>query len=342
MKRTLLFFSASLTICCLVQLCEAKSDANFSLDSKSTTTATFYGSFQVGFNAYSKLEPVLGDKNATCVYGKKKIHLESAIGMFYLLMIQLVFVGAALLMFIAPLAFIPFSLPGFMVAYFVLEISLNDVFIKSAYFKNILGPGEAYVSGETANRLMFILYTVPIVITRIGFVFGSFYLTQESFRVEGESNIPVQFTGPRAVSGLIASWALMIYSTKFLYKHGIVSYFTGTQGDTLNGIGCSGPYSYKQLPFIVLLLEILPLLLPLFQNTRLTWLYNAISLVCCLTIVITGFSTYYFVNATVFIIGIALSMLLQSCIVSLVAATNGSSQETSVVPTTSRERINLL
>lgn len=182
-----------------------------------------------------------------------------------------------------------------------------------------MGPGDGYISGKTANCLMFILHTVPIVTTRIAFVLGSFILTYKSFRLEAICNIAVRFTAPRAVSGLVASWVLMIYSTKFLYTHGVVSYFTGSEGDTLNGMGCSGPYSYNQLPSFVLLLEILPLLLPLFQNSRLTWLYNAVSLVCWLTIVITRFSTYYFVNATVFIIGISFSILMHSCIISLVA-----------------------
>lgn len=264
-----------------------------------------------GFSKFMRLQPTTGSRTDECVYGRRNAVFSVAL-LEYLGLFIKICLACALFSFVAVVGYGIGSFPGIIATYYCLEIVLNIIYVNSNYFKFFVGPGPAYEKGVTANALLFGIYSLMIWLTRLFMTILILLGSIGAFSLESDV-VENGLTGLRVAIGVACSLYMTVASTKFLYSEGIVSYFQGSMGDTLNGIGCSGPYSYRQLPTAVFLTEIMPIFTGLFRAAQLEGLYTSIYFICSCIVVFSGFNVFHSMNAVFYLGTIFLAFMIASC-----------------------------
>lgn len=263
------------------------------------------------FSGIIHLQPISGSRTAECVYGRRDAKMSEALVAYFELVLKIV-VGYVVFIFAALIGYSIGSYPGIVAIYYCMEVAMNVLVVNSSFFKIYVGPGLDYEAGVSANALVFGIYSIIIWGARL---FMTFSLISSSIFAFSDVaySYDSYFIGIRVAIGISASIYMSFYSTHFLFNEGFVSYFNGSMKDTLNGIGCSGPYSYKQLPAVVLLTEFIPFFSGLFRAADLEVLYSLVYFICSCVVVFSGFNIYHSINAVLCLGSVLLAFLFLSC-----------------------------
>jgi len=267
------------------------------LSFSSPTETKLISSTSALFNTGAKSKDVIGYSDDKCVYGNREATLVNSFWLYGVVSIQGAMIFLAVLFLGGSVLALFFSLPGALGAIPIAEILVNEWVLKSEYWK-VIGPGEAYQRGYSANKMVFYLNLVAIITSTIMIWGACVYTSFLSFNNEREV-WPEGLIYIRVVCGCLLTFGLSIYTAHFLLTEGVPSYYRGEWGDVFNGIDCSGPYSYRQLGPAALIVEFSPILGMFVPKDPLpAYLFNGIRFISSLFVIFGGYNVYHTLTAT--------------------------------------------